>query len=313
MTQNKILLIGANGQIGSVLTSALRSKYGKDQVISTDIREPESDTGPFEILDVTNTEGLRDCISRHQPDHVYHLAALLSAKGEQNPALTWKINFGGLINVLDAVRDLKVSRLFFPSSIAVFGKTTPRIRTPQDSPLLPETVYGISKVTGENWCNYYHEKYGVDVRSIRYPGIIGHQSIPEGGTTDYAVEIFHAAIKEKKYTCFLDEHTRLPMMYMEDAVRATIEIMEADSSSISLRYGYNLGGIDFTPAEIAAEIQKHIPDFSIEYQPDFRQAIAESWSESIDDDMARKDWGWEPKFDLESLSKDMIKNIKLKY
>ena len=234
------------------------------------------------------------------------MAAILSANGEWNPLKTWNINLNGLLAILDLARELKLDQVFFPSTIAVFGQTTPRKHTHQNVPLLPSTVYGISKSTGELWCNYFHSKYGLDVRSVRYPGIIGWQSLPAGGTTDYAVEIFHAALKHKHYDCFLESDTRLPMMYMADAIKATIDLMSTPNENISIRYGYNLAAMSFTPAEIADEIRKHIPDFTISYKPDFRQEIASSWSESIDDSQARKDWNWVPEYDLSSMTKDML-------
>lgn len=309
----KIVLLGSNGQIGRVLTKALIERFGQDHVIGSDIRYPDEQIGQFEIVDVTDPARVEQFIGDHKADHIYHLAALLSAKGEANPMLTWNINMGGLLNVLDSSVKLKVPRVFFPSSIAVFGNTTPKSNTPQESPLLPTTVYGMSKVAGENWCNYYHKRYGLDVRSLRYPGVIGYQSIPEGGTTDYAVEIFHAAIKEKHYQCFLGPNTKLPMLYMPDAVKATIDLMAADADRLSVRYSYNLGSMSFSPIEIATEIQRHIPDFTIDYQPDFRQSIAESWSQSIDDQRARDDWDWSPDFDLSKMTKDMIHNINKIY
>lgn len=305
----KVVLLGSNGQIGRVLTQALIDKYGYDEVVGSDIRNPEQPYCHFELVDVTDKDRVDQFIADHQPDHVYHLAAILSANGEANPALTWKVNMQGLLNVLDSCKKHEIGRIFFPSTIAVFGKTTPKVNTPQDSPLLPETVYGMSKVAGENWCNYYHKRYGMDIRSIRYPGVIGYQSIPEGGTTDYAVEIYHAAIKDRHYKCFLEAQTTLPMVYMPDAIKATIDLMDADPSDIGIRYSYNLTGMSFNPEQIAKAIQQIYPDFTISYAPDFRQAIAASWTESIDDNKAREDWGWQPDYNLESMSKDMIENI----
>jgi nucleoside-diphosphate-sugar epimerase len=309
----RILLLGSNGQIGTVLTQALQEKYGSENIIGSDLREPSIPISHFEIIDVTNRQLVDDFIGKYKPDHVYHLAAILSAKGESNPILTWDINVSGLLHVMDACLKHNVKRLFFPSSIAVFGKTTPRIMTPQEAPLVPETVYGMSKVAGENWCNYYHKRYGLDVRSLRYPGVIGYQSIPEGGTTDYAVEIYHGALKSSKYKCFLEAGTNLPMLYMPDAIRATIELMEAAPENISVRYSYNLAGMTFAPQDIATSIQKLIPNFTIDYHPDFRQEIAASWSESIDDQVARKDWNWHPEYDLNTMTLDMIENIKRLY
>ena len=306
----KILVTGANGQIGRVLTEELRIKYGTNAVLATDITKLSVTVEPFEFLDILNIQRLREIIIDHGINQIYHLAAILSANGEWNPLKTWNINLNGLLSVLDLAREFNMQKVFFPSTIAVFGTTTPRINTAQDVPLLPSTVYGISKATGALWCNYYFKRNGVDVRSLRYPGIIGWQSLPAGGTTDYAVEIFHAALKDKQYTCFLKEDTRLPMMYMDDAIKATIDLMEAPSETISVRYSYNLAAMSFTPAEIASEIQKHIPEFSISYEPDFRQDIAASWSETIDDSVARNDWNWKPKYDLPSMTKDMLDHLK---
>jgi len=308
----KILLTGANGQIGTVLTRELRKIHGTENVIATDITEPKETNGPFCFLDILNTHRLKEQVQDLKITQVYHLAAILSANGEWNPIKTWDVNLNGLLSVLNLGKEGLIKKIFFPSTIAVFGKTTPRINTTQDVPLLPSTVYGMSKASGENWCNYYAQRYDVDIRSVRYPGIIGHQSIPSGGTTDYAVEIYHAAIAGDVYTCFLDKDTRLPMMYMADAVRATIELMEAENEKIKLRYGYNLSAMSFTPAEIFSEIAKHYTDFKIEYAPDFRQEIAESWSESIDDSRAREDWKWNHEYDLEKMTKDMLENLKKK-
>ena len=310
MSDTKILVTGANGQIGRVLTAELRKKYGKNSVIATDITKIEGDVEPFEFLDILNSQRLKEIVEDYKITQVYHLAAILSASGEWNPIKTWNINLNGLMAILELARENKMDKVFFPSTIGVFGKTTPRINTVQDVPLLPTTVYGMSKTTGELWCNYYHSKYGVDARSVRYPGIIGWQSLPAGGTTDYAVEIYHAALKEGKYECFLEADTRLPMMYMDDAIKATIELMDAPKDNLTLHYGYNLAAMSFTPAEIASEIQKHIPHFKITYKPDFRQAIAESWSESIDDSIARKDWNWKPDFDLARMTEDMLKHLR---
>ncbi len=310
MSKPKILVTGANGQIGRVLTQALRNRYGQNAVLATDITKLGDDVEPFEFLDILNNQRLRELVSDHKITQVYHLAAILSANGEWNPIKTWNINLNGLLSVLELAKEFNMEKVFFPSTIAVFGNTTPRIDTPQDVPLLPTTVYGMSKSTGELWCNYYHQKFGLDVRSIRYPGIIGWQSLPAGGTTDYAVEIYHEALKHQKYECFLEENTRLPMMYMDDAIKATIDLMEAPKESIAIRYGYNLAAMSFTPKEIADEIKKHIPDFNVTYKPDFRQQIAASWTESIDDSMARKDWGWQPNFDLASMTIDMLHHLK---
>ena len=309
MKRTKILVTGANGQIGRVLTEALRRVHGQNSVLATDITKLPITVEPFEFLDILNNQRLREIIEDHKITQVYHLAAILSANGEWNPIKTWNINLNGLLSILELAREKEMEKVFFPSTIAVFGNTTPRIDTPQDVPLLPTTVYGMSKSTGELWCNYYFLKYGVDVRSLRYPGIIGWQSLPAGGTTDYAVEIYHEALKNKQYECFLAENTRLPMMYMDDAIKATIDLMEAPKENISVRYGYNLAAMSFTPSEIAEEIKKHIPDFKISYKPDFRQDIASSWSESIDDSKARSDWNWKPDFDLEKMTIDMLKHL----
>lgn len=310
MSETKILVTGANGQIGRVLTAELRKKYGRNNVIATDITKIDGDIEPFEFLDILDSKRLTEIVEDYKITQVYHLAAILSASGESNPIKTWNINLNGLLSILELARTKEMDRIFFPSTIAVFGNTTPRIDTPQDVPLLPTTVYGMSKTSGELWCNYYHLKYGVDARSVRYPGIIGWQSLPAGGTTDYAVEIYHAALKEGKYECFLSENTRLPMMYMNDAIKATIDLMEAPKDQISVHYGYNLAAMSFTPAEIAEEIKKHIPEFEITYKPDFRQHIAASWSESIDDSLARKDWNWKPDFDLAAMTEDMLHHLR---
>ena len=307
-----ILLTGANGQIGTVLTTELRKIYGVEHVIASDITEPANNDGPFCFLDILNKQRLQEQVKDLKITQIYHLAAILSASGEWNPLKTWDVNLNGLLSILDLAKEGLIKKIFFPSTIAVFGKTTPRIQTAQDVPLQPTTVYGMSKATGENWCNYYNKRYGVDVRSVRYPGIIGHQSIPSGGTTDYAVEIYHSAIAGEEYRCFLDKDTRLPMMYMDDAVRATIELMEAPEENIKIRIGYNLAAMSFTPEEIYNAIVKHYPDFKIVYAPDFRQEIAESWSESIDDSSARKDWNWKHAFDLEKMTADMINNLSKK-
>jgi threonine 3-dehydrogenase len=313
--KDRILVIGANGQIGSVLTKALRVEFGQENVIATDIHLPIDGNNylPFEILDATDAAKMSFLIERYRITQIYHLAAILSAKGEINPLKTWNVNMDCLFNVLEAARTHKIKKVFFPSTIAVFGSNTPRINTPQDTLRTPETVYGMSKVAGENWSSYYHKRYDVDIRSLRYPGIIGYQSQPGGGTTDYAVDIFHKALKGEIFECFLKETTRLPMMYMEDAIHATLKLMEAPADKISIRSSYNLSGMSFTPKEIAAEIQKHIPNFKIIYKPDFRQDIANSWPESIDDSQARKDWGWKPKFDLAKMTVDMLNNLKRKY
>lgn len=309
----KILVTGANGQIGTVLCAELRKIYGKDQVLASDIKRASDNNEPYIFLDILNEQRLREVIDDHGITQVYHLAAILSANGEWNPMKTWNINLNGLLSILNLAKEHHIKKIFFPSTIAVFGNTTPKVNTAQNVPLLPETVYGISKVAGEMWCNYYNNRYGVDVRSVRYPGIISHQSIPSGGTTDYAVEIFHGIIKENHYQCFLKADTALPMMYIPDAIRATIELMQAPSEDIKVRSSYNLSAMSFTPAEIFEEIQKKYPDATIKYQPDFRQSIAEAWSSSIDDSEARNDWKWQHEYDLEALTTDMIKHIRPMY
>ncbi|NNF33207.1 MAG: NAD-dependent epimerase/dehydratase family protein [Saprospiraceae bacterium] len=309
----KILVTGANGQIGTVLCAELRKIYGKDQVLASDIKRASEKNEPYIFLDILNEQRLREVIDDHGITQVYHLAAILSANGEWNPMKTWNINLNGLLSILNLAKEHHIKKIFFPSTIAVFGNTTPKVNTAQHVPLLPETVYGISKVSGEMWCNYYYNRYGVDVRSLRYPGIISHQSIPAGGTTDYAVEIFHGIIKDNDYECFLDADTALPMMYIPDAIRATIELMEAPKEHIKVRTSYNLSAMSFTPAEIFEEIQKEYPDATIKYEPDFRQAIAEAWSSSIDDSEARNDWDWKHEYDLKALAEDMIRHIKPMY
>jgi len=309
----RILVTGANGQLGQVLTKALGDKYGPENVLATDIQKLDDDQPQFEFLDILNKHRLYELVKDYKITEVYHLAAILSASGEWNIKKTWDINLNGLLTMLGMFDKLKLDKMFFPSTIAVFGNTTPRLNTNQHVPMLPETVYGMSKVTGEMWCNYYNQRYGVDVRSVRYPGIIGHQSMPGGGTTDYAVEIYHEALKEGKYECFLDKDTRLPMMYMDDSIRATLELMQAPIENIKIRSSYNLAAVSFTPSEVAASIRKFIPNFEITYKPDFRQKIAESWTESIDDSLARKDWGWQHEYDLDKITKTMLEALKAKY
>ncbi|MEO5905546.1 MAG: NAD-dependent epimerase/dehydratase family protein [Saprospiraceae bacterium] len=308
-----ILITGANGQIGTVLTEALRNVYGDNQVLATDIKKPEGSSGLFEMLDILNVQRIKEIVGDYKVTTIYHLAAILSASGEWNPLKTWNVNFNGLLSILELCRTEGLTKLFFPSTIAVFGKTTPRINTPQHTVMEPGTVYGISKAAGEQWCNYYSNRYGLDVRSLRYPGIISYQSMPGGGTTDYAVDIFHQAIQKGEYTCFLEADTKLPMMYMDDSIRATLELMAAPKEKIKIRTSYNLAAMSFTPAEIAAEIKKHIPEFRISYAPDERQAIAASWTESIDDTEARNDWGWKHQYDLASMTTDMLTHLTEKY
>jgi len=310
MAAPKILITGANGQLGRVLTQALRAEYGNAAVLASDLNFPDSAQNENTVfLDILNTERLKETIKDHGINQIYHMAAILSASGEYNPRKTWNVNFNAVLNLLEIMRECNVDKLFFPSTIAVFGNTTPQTLTPQDVPLLPETVYGISKTTGELWCNYYYNRYGVDVRSLRYPGIISYQSIPSGGTTDYAVEIFHEALKHGKYTCFLGPDTALPMMFIDDAIRATIDLMKAPKEQIKTRYSYNLSAMSFTPAELATEIREYIPEFEIEYKPDFRQEIADSWSESIDDSRAREEWGWQHQYDLTKMTERMITEL----
>jgi nucleoside-diphosphate-sugar epimerase len=313
MAKEKILVIGASGQIGVELTMALRNMYGNNNVIASDLREQNpllEGTGPYVSLDVMNKEMLHVQVIRQNITQIYLLAAILSATGEKNPNLAWHLNMQGLLNVLDIAREEKLSKVYWPSSIAVFGPTSPKNNCPQQTIIEPTTVYGISKYAGEFWCNYYFQRYGVDVRSLRYPGLISYKSAPGGGTTDYAVEIYLEALENKKYQCFLEEDTYLPMMYMPDAIRATIELMQAPAATIGIRHSYNVAGMSFSPKEIAASIQQHIPDFSISYQPDYRQQIANSWPGSIDDSVATRDWGWKPEFDLAKMTKDMLENLK---
>ncbi len=312
MSKPTILVTGAGGQIGTVLTESLQKRYGSDQVIATDIRPAASSNGIFEQLDIMNRDRLSQLIKDYKITQIYHLVAILSAKGEKDPLRTWQINMDSLFNVLEAARTHNIDRIFFPSSIAAFGPNAPAFNTPQFSYLDPTTVYGISKVAAENWCNYYFVKYGLDIRSLRYPGIISYQSKAGGGTTDYAVDIFRAALDHGKFTCFLKADSKLPMIYMEDAVRATMELMECPSNQIKVRTSYNLAGLSFTPQEIADEIKKHLPDFTIQYEPDFRQAIADSWPASIDDSKARKDWGWQPTFDLAKMTEEMLGQLRKK-
>ena len=309
----KILIIGACGQIGTELTQKLRAIYGNDNVIASDIRKLNNDivnNGIFEVVNALDYNQIEHLVEQYQITDVYLMAALLSATAEKNPAFAWDLNMNSLFHVLNLAKAKKIKKIFWPSSIAVFGPTTPRDNTPQYTIMEPTTVYGISKQTGERWCEYYHTIYGVDVRSIRYPGLISWSTEPGGGTTDYAVDIYHKALKEGKYECFLSKETALPMMYMDDAIRATIEIMQAPAVSIKIRSSYNLSGVSFTPAEIASEIKKHIPNFTISYKPDFRQKIADSWPASIDDSRAQEDWNWKTKFDLASMTLEMLKNLK---
>ncbi len=311
--QKYILIIGACGQIGTELTLALREKYGNDQVVASDIREGNENlmqNGPFEILDATDYDALEEVIAYYDISEVYLMAAMLSATAEKFPMRAWNLNMNSLFNVLNLGKEKKVNKIFWPSSIAVFGPNTPKEDTPQNTIMEPSTVYGISKQSGERWCEYYFNKFGVDVRSIRYPGLISWKTMPGGGTTDYAVEIYHKALTENAYTCFLKEDTALPMMFMDDAIRATLQIMDTDADAIKVRSSYNLSGMSFTPKEMAENIQQQLPEFQISYAPDFRQTIADSWPSSIDDAPAREDWGWKAEFDLEKTTEEMLGNLK---
>jgi threonine 3-dehydrogenase len=311
MSKEKILIIGANGQIGTALTHNLRQKHGTANVIASDLNTPlRSVIGIFEKLDVLDIERLRAVVLKYGITQIYHLAAILSAKGEQNPRQTWDVNMNALWNVLEISRQEHISKVYYPSTIAVFGTQTPKENCPQFTTMHPTTIYGISKQAGEQLCEYYFRRFGLDVRGIRYPGIISYESLPGGGTTDYAVDIFYKAVDGVNYECFLSENTRLPMMYMDDAIRATIELMDAPKEKVKNRYAYNLQGVSFSPKELAAEIQKHRPEFKVTYKPDFRQAIADSWVCSLEDSEARKDWGWKPNFDLAQITSEMLKNLE---
>jgi nucleoside-diphosphate-sugar epimerase len=311
--KDKILVIGSSGQIGTELVEALRVQFGSDNVIASDLKAPEiPGEGLFEALDVTDREGLLRIVKKHGITQIYLLAALLSATAEKNPLFAWKLNMEGLLNVLELAREKHLAKVYWPSSIAVFGPNTPKDHTAQYTIMEPSTVYGISKQSGERWCEYYYAKYGVDVRSLRYPGLIGWKSAPGGGTTDYAVHIFHEALKSGSYECFLGPETALPMMYMPDAIRATLEVMNADPGRIKIRSSYNLGGISFSPKDLAEEIRKIIPAFKISYKPDSRQQIADTWPRSIDDSASRLDWGWKPLYDLKTMTEDMFINLKKK-
>jgi nucleoside-diphosphate-sugar epimerase len=309
----KILVTGSTGQIGSELTLELRKKYSGDNVVAVGHKRKPSEallrSGPFVCVDLNNEKEIEEALKDYDIDTVYHLAAVLSATGEENPQAAWAINMGSLYNILEVARKLELLRVFWPSSIAAFGPTAPRVNTPQETILIPQTIYGVSKVAGELLCNYYFTKYGLDVRSMRYPGIISSEVLPGGGTTDYAVAIFYEAIKHKHYTCFVREDTVLPMMYMPDCIKATMGLMEADPSRITRHDSYNVAGVSFSAGELTAEIKKYIPEFKCDYKPDFRQRIADSWPMSIDDSVARKDWGWKPSFDLHAMTKDMIEKL----
>lgn len=313
MAASNILVVGAAGQIGTELVLALRGAYGTDCVIASDLSDQPTEVlaaGPYEKIDVLDKNRLFQVIKDYKISEVYHLAALLSATAEKKPALGWELNINGLSHVLDLARDGHIKRLFWPSSIAVFGPHTPKINTPQRTIMEPTTVYGITKVAGESWCEYYNKRYGTDVRSVRYPGIIGYKSNPGGGTTDYAVHIFHEAIKSGKYDCFLSQEAALPMMYMPDAIKATLEIMQAPTEAIKIRTSYNIAGVSFTPDILADAIRKHFPNFEITYHPDYRDSIAKSWPSSIDDSWARTHWNWEHDYDLDRIVDDMLLNLK---
>ncbi len=309
----RIMVTGSAGQIGSELTLVLRERYGADNVLATGHTTKPSETllssGPFEYIDVSRRETIEDVVKKHNIDTIYHLSAILSAVGEQKPQLCWDVNMNGLYNILEVAREHNLTRVFCPSSIAAFGPETPRDNTPQETILLPKTMYGVTKVAGELLCNYYVKKYGLDVRGLRYPGIISAETLPGGGTTDYAVAIFYEAIKHKKYTCFVREDTVLPMMYMPDCIKATIDLMEADFSLLKHHADFNVAAMSFSAGELAAEIKKHIPELVVDYQPDFRQAIADSWPRSLDDRAAREEWGWQPSYDLAAMTIDMLDKL----
>ena len=308
-----ILVLGASGQIGSELIEKLRTIYGSTHVVASDIRNGSPslmNSGPFEIIDATDKEAIFAIVKKYNVTQIYLLAAMLSATGEKFPQKAWDLNMTSLLAVLDLAKDKHINQVFWPSSIAVFGSTSPKIHTPQKTIMEPSTVYGISKISGEFWCNYYHEKYGVDVRSLRYPGIISWKTKPGGGTTDYAVDIFFKALEQGSFECFLSEDTCLPMMYMEDAVNATVQIMQVNANQINIRTSYNLSAMNFTPKELASAIHQHLPNFTMTYKTDYRQAIADSWPDSIDDTKAREDWGWSPKYTLLKMTKDILENLQ---
>lgn len=313
MITETVLIIGANGQLGSVLSKELQKIYGKNNVIASDIYSNSNFDGVFEIIDATDIKAIENIVDKYDVNQIYHLAAILSAKGEKNPLKTWELNLSMMLNVFEVARKNNVNKVFFPSSIAVFGDSAPLENTPQTTFLNPATVYGMSKVAGENWAQYYFNNYGLDIRSIRYPGIIGYQSMPGGGTTDYAVEIYHSAVKNENYSCFLNPDTKLPMIYMDDAIRSTIELMQAPKENIKTRTSYNLGSMSFSPAEITLEIQKLYPNFRVDYNADYRQEIAAKWPKSINDDEARKDWNWKPAYDLKLMTSVMLEKLEEKY
>lgn len=313
MKSKRILIIGAAGQIGSELTLKLRQKYGNENVVASDIKEGDEEltnSGPFEIVNATDEEKIAEMLDKYKITDVYLMAAMLSATAEKIPMKAWDLNMDSLFIILNMAKDKKINKVFWPSSIAVFGPTTPKESTPQTTIMEPSTVYGISKQTGERWCEYFYNKYGVDVRSIRYPGIISYKTLPGGGTTDYAIEIFHEALRKGSYTSFLNEQTELPMMFMDDAIKATVELMEAPAEKVKVRSSYNLSAMSFTPKQLAAEIEKQLPEFELNYEPDFRQKIADSWPSSIDDSEARKDWGWKHDYDLEKLVEAMLEGLR---
>lgn len=306
---NNILVIGANGQLGTELTAALVNAYGKEHIMTSDIQEPSGEIFPFEPLNVLDKDALRKIIQKYNIQEVYLLAALLSAKGEQNPMLTWQVNMDGLIHVLELAREGALKKIFWPSSIAVFGATTPQHKTPQETITSPDTMYGITKLAGERLCAYYAKKYGIDIRSLRYPGLVGYKALPGGGTTDFAVDIYHKAVEGQTYHCFLKENTHLPFMYMPDAVKATLDLMQAENGRITVRSSYNVASFSCSPVEMAIAIRKFIPNFNISYQPDFRQQIADSWPNSIDDQQAKQDWDWQHQYTLEAMTRDMLENL----
>lgn len=309
---DKILVIGSSGQIGSELTEKLQEIYGPDRVVASDVKKPFNFNGIYEDLDVLDEKKLADLVKRHSVTEVYLLAALLSATAEKNPQYAWKLNMNSLFHVLDLAKEGIIKKIYWPSSIAVFGPTTPKTNVPQFTVMEPSTVYGVSKQAGERWCEYYHAKHNVDVRSIRYPGLISYKSPPGGGTTDYAVDIYYQAVLKGRYECFLAENTILPMMYMPDAIRATIELMQADQNKIKVRSSYNLAAMSFAPKDVAESIKRELPSFHISYKPDFRQQIADSWPNSIDDNVARSDWGWKHQYDLQKMTRDMLSNLTQK-
>lgn len=316
MSTEKILIIGSAGQLGTELCESLRNIYGDANVIASDLKKPENtilEKGPFEVLDILDKQRFTEILDQYKPTQIYHLAALLSATAEKNPKLGWTLNMDGLFHVLDAAKERGIAKIYWPSSIAVFGPHTPRDYTPQHCVMDPNTIYGITKLAGERYCEYYFQKYGVDVRSIRYPGLIGYKSAPGGGTTDYAVDIYHQALLKGEFSCFLSAQTSLPMLYMPDALAATLSLMDAPAENVKIRSSYNVAGMSFTPDEMSKSIQTYIPHFNISYSPDYRQQIADSWPKSIDDSVAAADWGWKPAYDLNKMTEDMLKNLRIQY